>query len=136
MDRLIIPGKLLDAIISHCKAGFPNEACGILAGRGNEVSKVYTMSNADNSPVSYMMDPAEQFKVMKDMREKKLDMVGIFHSHPSSAAYPSPKDMDLAFYDEAVYLIVSLAKGGPVVKGFTVREKEIHETGLIVGNSD
>ena len=135
-DFLIIPKQVLDEMLSHCKAGLPNEACGILAGKGNEVSKIYAMSNIENSPVSYLMDSGEQFRVMKDMREQKLDIVGIFHSHPSSAAYPSPKDVGLAFYEEAVYIIVSLASGEPVVKGFTIREKEIHETGIVIKNAD
>ncbi len=131
-DFLIIPKQVLDEMLSHCKAGLPNEACGILAGRGNEVSKIYAMSNIENSPVSYLMDSGEQFRAMKDMRANNVEMVAIFHSHPSSAAYPSPKDVNLAFYEEAVYLIVSLASGEPVVKGFTIREKEILETEIVV----
>ncbi len=123
-------------MLSHCRAGFPNEACGILAGKGNEVSGIYKMSNTENSPVSYLMDPMEQFKAMKDMREKKIEMVGIFHSHPSSPAYPSPKDVDLAFYEDAAYVIVSLANREPVVRSFAVIERKIHETGIFVRNSD
>ncbi len=136
MERLIIPKQIFDAMLSHCKAGFPNEACGILAGKGNEVSEIYRISNAEKSPVSYLMDPMEQFKAMKDMREKKIEMVGIFHSHPSSPAYPSPKDVDLAFYEDAAYVIVSLANREPVVRSFAVIERKIHETGIFVRNSD
>jgi proteasome lid subunit RPN8/RPN11 len=135
-EALVIPGQIFEAILSHCRAGFPNEACGILAGKGNEVSEIYRMSNIERSQVSYLMDPTEQFKAMKDMREKKMDMVGIFHSHPSSAAYPSHKDVGLAFYEEAVYVIVSLAGGGAVVKGFRIKEKEIHEVEILVKKSD
>jgi proteasome lid subunit RPN8/RPN11 len=123
-------------MLSHCRAGLPNEACGILAGKGNVVSEIYMMSNIEKSPVSYLMDTAEQFRAMKDMREKKLDMVAIFHSHPCSAAYPSPKDMSLAFYEEAVYVIVSLADREPVVRGFAIREKEIREAELCVRDAN
>ncbi len=136
MDHLIITRQIFDAMLSHCRAGFPNEACGILAGKGNEVSGIYKMSNTENSPVSYLMDPAEQFRAMKDMREKKLEMVGIFHSHPSSPAYPSAKDMEMAFYEDAVYVIVSLINKEPVVRGFRVRENEIQETGISLRNGD
>ncbi len=132
MERLIIPKEIFDAMLSHCKAGFPNEACGILAGKGNEVSEIYRMNNREDSPVSYLMDPAEQFKAMKDMRNKKLEMVGIFHSHPSSPAYPSATDVDLAFYEEAVYVIVSLVEGRQTVKAFSIAAKEIRNMEVIV----
>lgn len=119
-------------MIAHCKDGYPNEACGILAGSGNEVSKIYKMTNIENSPVSYFMDSNEQFKVMKDMRENNLSMLAIFHSHPSSAAYPSAKDVSLAFYDDAVYIIVSLMGKEPVVKAFSIMEGDIKEVKIII----
>ncbi len=119
-------------MLAHCRDGYLNEACGILAGNGNEVSKIYKMANIENSPVTYMLDSREQFKVMKDMRDNNLSMVAIFHSHPSSAAYPSAKDVSLAFYEECVYIIVSLMEKEPVVKGFLIREGNIEEIKIIL----
>ncbi|BCB95476.1 hypothetical protein JZK55_03980 [Dissulfurispira thermophila] len=132
MSQLIIPQQIFEEMIAHCKEGYPNEACGILAGSGNEVSKIYRMTNIENSPVTYMLDPKEQFNVMKDMREGNLSMIAIFHSHPSSAAYPSQRDVSLAFYEDAVYIIVSLMQKEPVVKGFLIKEGEIKETEIIL----
>ncbi len=94
------------------------------------------MSNKENSQVSYFMDPAEQFKTMKDMREKNLKMVGIFHSHPSTQAYPSPKDVDLAFYEDAIYVIVGLANEEPVARGFQIQGKEIQEIEIVIKKPD
>jgi proteasome lid subunit RPN8/RPN11 len=59
-------------------------------------------------------------------------MVAIFHSHPSSAAYPSHTDVNLAFYEDAVYVIVSLVERTPVVKGFSIREGKIEEVEITV----
>lgn len=132
MSRLIIPKSVFAEMLAHCREAFPNEACGILAGRDKQVLKIYTMSNRENSPVSYLMDPGEQFRMMKDMREKSLSMVAIFHSHPASQAYPSPKDVSLAFYDDAAYVIVSFAGKEPEVKAFSIREKEVREIGIIL----
>ena len=132
MHQLIIPQLIFDEMIAHCKKGYPYEACGILAGEGNMVSKIYTMTNIEESPVSYLLDSKEQFNVMKDMREDNTSMVAIFHSHPSSAAYPSLTDVNLAFYDDAVYVIVSLIEGSPVVKGFSIREGKIEEVEVAV----
>lgn len=119
-------------MISHCRETFPNEACGILGGSSKEVSKIYKMTNIEKSSVSYFMDSREQFKVMKDMRENNLSMLAIFHSHPSSPAYPSGKDVSLAFYEDAVYLIVSLIEKEPIVKGFSIKEGNIKEIEIVV----
>jgi proteasome lid subunit RPN8/RPN11 len=132
MSELIIPKQILDAMLAHCREAGPNEACGILGGKGREVSELYRTGNAENSPVSYLMDSKEQFRVLKDMREKGLSMVGIFHSHPASAAYPSPKDVSLAFYEDAAYVIVGLAGEEPDVKAFSIRQGEIIEIDIAV----
>jgi proteasome lid subunit RPN8/RPN11 len=95
--QLVIPRHLVSEIILHCKEVYPNEACGILAGKGRVVQKVYKMTNIENSSVSYMMEPGEQFTVMKEMREQGLEMSAIYHSHPQSDVHPSPKDINLAF---------------------------------------
>jgi len=127
-DTLIIPSPIFTEMLVHCKDGYPNEACGILAGNSNEVSKIYKMTNIENSPVTYMLDSKEQFQMMKDMRQNNLFMLAIFHSHPSSEAYPSAKDVSLAFYEDCVYIIVSLIEKEPVVKGFSIKEGNIEET--------
>ena len=132
MRQLIIPRIIFDEMIAHCKKGHPYEACGILAGEENMVSKIYPMTNIEKSPVSYLLDSKEQFNVMKDMRENSLSMAAIFHSHPSSAAYPSVTDVNLAFYEDAVYVIVSLIESSPVVKGFSIKEEKIEEIGVVV----
>lgn len=131
-DELFISGELLDEVISFCKEAYPNEACGILAGKGSEVLKIYKMANIENSPVSYLTDSGEQFKVMKDMRENNLSMGAIFHSHPSSAAYPSLRDINLAFYQDSAYVIVGLTEKEPAVKAFFIREGDIKEIEVVV----
>ncbi|TAL25726.1 MAG: M67 family peptidase [Nitrospirae bacterium] len=129
-DKLCIPKGIFEDMLLHCREAYPNEACGILAGKGKEVLKIYKMTNIENSPVSYFMDSREQFKVMKDIRENNLSMLAIFHSHPSSPAYPSAKDLTLASYEDSVYIIVSLMGKEPVAKGYSMREGKIEEVGI------
>jgi len=131
-DKLFISKKFFNEMISHCRENYPNEACGILAGKNKEVSKIYKMTNIEKSPVSYEFDSTEHIKTIKDMRENGLSMVAIFHSHPSSPAYPSSKDVNLASYDAAVYVIVSLIEKEPVVKGFSIKEEDIKEVGVVL----
>ncbi len=144
MDRshsitLTISGADLGLIIDHCRRELPNEACGLLAGRQGTVEKVYCMRNARPSPVSYEMDPQEQFVVLKEIRSEGRELTGIFHSHPSSPAVPSGADVERAYWPGtlfpnhrgAVYVIVSLPDGNkPVVKGYTINEGTVAEVAL------
>jgi proteasome lid subunit RPN8/RPN11 len=130
MKAIPVSKKAYADMISHAKAGFPNEACGILAGSkdGGEAGTFYAMKNADAASVSYFMDPKEQLLVFKAMREKGLEMRGIFHSHVASEAYPSQKDVRLAFYPEVSYLIVSLSDmEKPVLRSFRIEEETVTE---------
>lgn len=115
-------------LIEHSKRESPNEACGILAGKEGRVEKAYQMANAERSPEIFLMDPKEQFKVMKDIRSSGLEMVGIYHSHLKTEAYPSSHDVKLAYYPEVSYLIVSIKdKDNPRLRSFKIVEGEITE---------
>jgi proteasome lid subunit RPN8/RPN11 len=131
MAELFISRELLDDIIAHCKEVYPNEACGILAGKNRVVQKVYKMTNIENSSVSYIMETMEQFTVMKKMREQGLEMSAIYHSHPYSDAYPSPKDISLAFYPDSVYVIVSLIYKEPLIKAFEIKDGIVVEVEIL-----
>lgn len=126
----------IDGMIDHAKQDAPKETCGILAGYNGTIEKVYKMINTSDKPeLCYFMDPKEQLKIMKDIRNSGMDMIGIYHSHTESQAYPSSKDMELAFYDEAAYFIISLAdKNNPQVRAFSIKNNEIKELKLIVGD--
>jgi len=128
-------------IIDHCLAGYPHEACGLLGGRDGKVEKVYLMKNARPGPTTYEMDPEEQFRVMKDIREAGLAMVGMFHSHPGGHAYPSSVDVEKAYwpgtglpnYPSAVYVIVSLLdRANPVARGYLIEEGTVSEIPITV----
>ncbi len=125
---IALPKKIHEALVSHAKKGYPNEACGLLAGDKKTVSDFYPMKNVDNSAISYFMDPKEQLLVFKEMRQKSLEMRGVFHSHVASVAYPSQKDVRLAFYPDVSYLIVSLSNlEKPVLRSFHINEEKVTE---------
>jgi proteasome lid subunit RPN8/RPN11 len=86
------------------------------------------MSNQDASPVSYRLDPKEQLKVFTEIDDEGWDLLGIFHTHTHSEAYPSETDLKQAFYPEATYLVMSLSdRSNPVLRGFTIRDGAIAE---------
>jgi len=125
---IYIPKKLFNIIVEQAKDEFPNECCGIVAGKDGWVKKVYKLTNVDASPESFSVEPKEQLKVMKEIRNLGLEMLGIYHSHVASFAYPSNRDVELAFYPDAYYLIISLKeKDNPQIRAFKIREGKITE---------
>lgn len=119
-------------ILNHSLSIVPNEACGLLGGRVEgdlkTVEKVYLLTNVDNSPEHFSMDPREQFNAINDMRSNGWVMLGNFHSHPASPSRPSEEDKKLAFDLEASYMIVSLLDGKqPVLKSFKIVGNAVFE---------
>jgi [CysO sulfur-carrier protein]-S-L-cysteine hydrolase len=118
---LKIPQAIYEAIISHAKEGFPLEVCGILGGLDGTVSALYRMTNTDASNEHFMMEPKEQFAVVKELRGKGLSMAAIYHSHPETPARPSAEDIRLALTPGVSYVIVSLqSQHNPVLKSFKI----------------
>ncbi|RME67703.1 MAG: M67 family peptidase [Nitrospirae bacterium] len=136
MKQIVIPKKLLSQIIQHAREGNPYEVCGLLGGCDDEVLEVYPIKNTEASTVSYFMDPKEQLRAMKAMREKSQKMVGIYHSHPVAGAYPSQKDVSLAFYDDVAYVIVSLMHEPPQVRAFEIKEGKVKEIPIVVTETE
>jgi proteasome lid subunit RPN8/RPN11 len=128
MDEVILPREFINRIVSHGRSAYPDEACGILAGEGNVVRAMYETNNAESSPVSYLIDTQEQFRIMKEIRDKRMSMVAIYHSHPLSPPYPSPTDVSLAFYPDAAYVIVGLLdRNNPEMKAFEIVDGQVRE---------
>ncbi|OGT99499.1 MAG: hypothetical protein A2X80_14065 [Geobacteraceae bacterium GWB2_52_12] len=129
-----IPQAIHDDMIAHAKEGFPLEACGILGGSGESVTKIYRMTNTDASNEHFMMDPREQFAVVKDLRANGLAMLAIYHSHPETPARPSEEDIKLALTPDISHVIISLAKASAVdIKSYKISAGNVqHETIEIV----
>jgi len=126
LDRIFF-----DEMVEHGLAAFPNESCGVLAGKEGRPVKFFAMTNRDASPVTYRLDPKEQLRVFDEMDEQGWDLLGIFHTHTHSEAYPSETDRGQAFYPEAEYLVMSLTdRANPVLRSFAIVEGEIVEREL------
>ena len=122
-----------EALIEQARGEAPNECCGLLAGRDGRVERVYPGTNIDHSPYTYLMDPKEQLAAFKEMEDAGLDLVGIYHSHTHTPAYPSRTDVAKAFYPDTLYVIVSLARPNePDIRAFRVADGHISEESVIV----
>lgn len=129
-----LPRACVDQIVEHARRESPRECCGILAGRGDRVERVYRVTNREPGTARYFMDPEEQYRVMRDIDSAGLELLGTYHSHPATPAYPSPTDVSLAFYPEAVYLICSLAGAKPPeLRAFRIVDERIEEVPVTIG---
>ena len=107
---------------------FPNECCGVIASEAGAPVKVFPMTNADASPVTYRLEGREQLRVFDEIDERGWELWAIYHSHTHSEAYPSETDVRLAFYPQARYLLLSLQdRGTPVLKAFRIDDGRIDE---------
>jgi [CysO sulfur-carrier protein]-S-L-cysteine hydrolase len=119
---VIVPRALADELVAHARAEFPNECCGMIAGSDGRAMRVYRAANTESSPFMYVMEPREQLRIMEEIDEGGGDLLAIYHSHTRSAAYPSRTDVELAFFPDTLYLIVSLAdRERPDLRAFRIR---------------
>lgn len=127
-----ISPDLYEEIVAHARSEAPNECCGMIASRDGEAVKVFRATNAAASPLRYEIDGAEQYRIQMQLEESGLDLGAIYHSHTRTEPYPSQTDINLAFYPDALYLIVGLASGEPEVRAFVIRQGQVRETELEV----
>lgn len=122
---LNVPKTQLVRFLAHAKNGLPYEACALLSGTldgaNATVQWIYLLTNMDQSPEHFSMDPKEQFAAIKDMRRHGWALLGNLHSHPSSPPRPSAEDKRLAFDPSLRYLILSLMDEEPVLRCFHIR---------------
>lgn len=128
-----IPRSTYEELLAHAREDAPNECCGLIGGSDGAAATVYRARNAEASPLRYNLDPKDQFRIMTEMEERGEDLVGIYHSHTKSPAYPSQTDINLATYPDAVYLIASLKEGEEPLRGFHIRDGQVSEIELEIG---
>jgi proteasome lid subunit RPN8/RPN11 len=106
------------AIAQHGERGYPNEICGMLLGKDSDthrvISAVLPVENtfeADEQYHRFLIGPQDMFKAEREARRQRLDVLGVYHSHPNEAARPSVYDRDHAAWTTWSYIIVSVRAG-------------------------
>ncbi|HTX32013.1 MAG TPA: M67 family metallopeptidase [Solirubrobacteraceae bacterium] len=127
-----IAQDLYDEMIEHAREDAPNECCGMLASRDGQLVKLYRARNAAASPLRYEIDGADQYRIQMEIDDADLELGAIYHSHTRTEPYPSQTDINLAFYPEALYVIVGVASAETDVRAFTIRDGRVEETELVV----
>jgi proteasome lid subunit RPN8/RPN11 len=119
-------------MIAHCWTGLPLEACGLLGGTADEATVCYPTDNVARSARIYEIDPKGFLNADRDVERRGLDIVGVFHSHTHTAAYPSPTDVAQAPVPQWHYVLVSLADGAPVVRSYRIEDGNISEEPVVL----
>ena len=125
---LILKNEHIDAIICHAGEIYPHECCGIIAGKDARVESIIKIRNVVVSSVEYSMSTTELKGALDELDSKGLEFIGVYHSHPTSVAYPSETDVINAAFPELDYIIVSLLdRDNPELKNFKMIDKKIQE---------
>jgi proteasome lid subunit RPN8/RPN11 len=130
---------LVDEIVAHSREARPRdeqgeECCGLIGGSEEEMTSVHRARNAAATWLRYEVHPSDQIRIMDRIEEEGEELVGIYHSHTKSPAFPSQTDVNLAAnWPGVLWLICSLEDWDePVVRGFWIRDEEIEEEDLDV----
>ena len=103
----------------------PNESCAILFGTEDEkeikVEKIFLTKNIEKSPVNFTISAEQRLEADKMERELELKIIGIFHSHPDSQAYPSITDKKFMELNPVIWIIFSGTSGD--FKAYVLEEK-------------
>ena len=120
--HVVISAAVLDAMVAHARDDAPDECCGLLVGTADRIDEAVRTPSLERSPNRYQVDPAAHFAVIRRLRGTDRTIIGAYHSHPRSAAAPSPSDIREAYDSELVYVIVSLVRAEPDVRAWRIRE--------------
>jgi [CysO sulfur-carrier protein]-S-L-cysteine hydrolase len=129
-----LPRTIADAILAQARAEAPLEACGLIPGSasaadGGEPLRYVPCRNALASPVRYSIHPEDLLRVTVDADDAGGVIWGIVHSHVRGPAVPSPTDVELAYYPDAVYLLVSMTHE-PAIRAWRIADGSAREVEL------
>jgi [CysO sulfur-carrier protein]-S-L-cysteine hydrolase len=129
-------------IVARCYDGLPDEACGLFGGPTDDhdeptgtVTAVYPCTNADGSARTYTVDSRDLMRAMRDAESRGEELVGVWHSHTHTDAYPSDTDVRQAMEPTWLYVIVSLKHAEPVLRCYRVRDGTVRECEVVVTDS-
>jgi len=122
----------LEHIVAHAEMDAPVEACGYLFGSADVVEWALAVANVEDREDHFTFDPQEQYEAYERSARLGIEIVGIYHSHPSTPAVPSAEDIRLALDPGLLHLIISLMGGEKRAKAFWIRKGEVEEEPLIL----
>lgn len=120
-QTLLLPRPLVNKMLALAQQNPDIEICGLIGNNENNNRKdYYAIDNvAENPACRFLMDAHQQIKAMKTMRDQQQTLYAIVHSHPTTSAIPSQRDIEENNYRDVYYIIISLnTKGVPEMRGY------------------
>jgi proteasome lid subunit RPN8/RPN11 len=119
-------------IAAHAREAAPAECCGLLLGQGDEIVEAIRARNVATDPATrFLIDPADHFAAMRSARERGLELVGFYHSHPVSPPEPSARDVVEFSYPGHLYAIVSLRSDPVEIRLFRMVEGNFQSVSFV-----
>ena len=107
MQKIILSQSIKETLRKHAEDEWPNESCAILFGKKNIVSEAFLAENIEKSPVNFTISNEQLIEAYQAAEKKGLEIIGIFHSHPSSEAFPSNTDKKFMQSNPVTWIIYS-----------------------------
>jgi len=125
-------GAALDSVVAHAREVAPNECCGLLLGRRDEIVEAVRARNAADDPSRrFLIDPQDHFAALRTARARALEVTGFYHSHPGTPAEPSARDLAEFTYPDHLYLIVSLCVDPAAIGLFRFDARNFHRVSFV-----
>ena len=118
-------------MIDHALADYPLEACGLLGGSQDHATKVYRARNDAASARVYTLNPQDYLRADRDAERSGGQIIGVYHSHTHSEAFPSQTDLAQAPDPQWHYVLVSLKRKYPVIRSFRITAGKIAEEDVV-----
>jgi len=135
-DGLTIPASMARELVAYARSELPYEACGLLAGdlESGVASTFHPARNAMGSPYRFDIDAGDLVRILHGIEADGQELIAVFHSHPGSAAVPSPTDLREAHYP-VLQLIASLQGPAKVLRAWRIAGTTAREVTLRIGGA-
>jgi proteasome lid subunit RPN8/RPN11 len=127
-----LPAQLRRALLDHAARAAPAECCGFIVGTPRRTVAAVPMDNIAQSRTRFRIADEAHIALRRTLRHGRppLAILGVYHSHPDGAAWPSPSDVREANYPEWLYIIVGLSGAGPPIRCFRIRNERAYTVEL------
>ncbi len=130
-ETIRVSQSVMKKMLEEARRHYPLECCGLLGGRQGVITDIFPATNALASSVAFEIPPEELFRFFRQMRNRGLEHLGIYHSHPSGDARPSARDVERAYYPDVAYFVVApRPEGSPACRVFSIRDGQVRDVAL------
>lgn len=139
MNSFYLAPEHLDAMVAQARGEASQEICGLIVGTGNQAVRVIPICNRSQSPKTrYEADGLELYRALREIEASNLELLGMYHSHPSSPAMLSTEDIRQARlnYPGKVQVVLSLGNTSAKLRAWRVYRDRIDALAIVTNPRD